>query len=845
MMIAGGRWWMCGVAIAVTAGLLGCSTDMPVDSTPPVETPDPGGTYGPGADTIPPTGLLAQRASRSSTIALSDDNKLVAMVNPDDDSISVFKTTDHLKVATVKTGDEPWSIVFYPDNKTAFVANRAAGTVVKVSGLDTLDPKVEGAPVDVGSEPTGLALSPSGAKLFVAELAQGRIEVLRTDTMQIIGHIDAPKNPRSILVTNNGDANDDDELLLVPEFFGDPVSDREGKDDGRTGRIRVYEVGSLMAHAPILLQPIDSGFRKNAADVSSTTVLTSPNQLYSISTDGKRVYVTSVSASPEGPPRFDQNVFAVVYVADLGTGAEVRGAGGTTNLTRSAVDLLQTPSETAPRFVLGDLVDMDFVPGKPVAYAVSRAADTIQRIEWQGAEVKLGSTRAAQIDVNGDQTVGQCLNPVGAVATSDAAQLFVNCWVSRRLGVVNLMDQKLVATVESSAAPTSAAERSAQNGKRFYFTGRGRWSSPGKNGAKGGEGWSACSSCHPDGLSDGITWTFPAGPRQTILQDGSFSHGLGAQKQRVFNYTGIFDEHHDFEANVRGVSGGLGAITKVAQGGTCGVLTSEIPLKLPVNLGQPAKEVNDGTAPSVDNPLNPGDALCKRSDWDDIDNFVRQLRPPHGVKGDPASIAHGRTLFETARCTECHGGAGWTVSRRFFTPSSAANVSLSSTLFQRPGFFPASWSYGTPSLISSQPANIPDDGTGLAQIVEVKPLQVSCALRNVGTFGVPGDAAATAAIELKQDATIAQGRGGYNPPALYGLALGAPYLHHGQARTLEELITDPRWQTHVTAGFPNFAPQGQDVVDLVAFLLSIDASTPEFDMAVDSSGASYDACPGQ
>src|SRR6476659_839178 len=199
MMIAGGRWWMCGVAIAVTAGLLGCSTEMPADSTPPVETPDPGGTYGPGADTIPPTGLLAQRASRSSTIALSDDNKLVAMVNPDDDSISVFKTADHLKVASVKTGDEPWSIVFYPDNKTAFVANRAAGTVVKVSGLDTLDPKVEGAPVDVGSEPTGLALSPSGAKLFVAELAQGRIEVLRTDTMQIIGHIDAPKNPRSIL----------------------------------------------------------------------------------------------------------------------------------------------------------------------------------------------------------------------------------------------------------------------------------------------------------------------------------------------------------------------------------------------------------------------------------------------------------------------------------------------------------------------------------------------------------------------------------------------------------------------------------------------------------------------
>src|SRR5262249_12248359 len=155
-------------------------------------------------------------------------------------------------------------------------------------------------------------------------------------------------------------------------------------------------------------------------------------------------------------------------------------ASGTTNLTRAAVDLLPAPSATAPRFVLGDLVDMDFVPGKPVAYAVSRAADTIQRIEWQDTQVKLGSTRAAQIDVNGDQTLGQCLKPVGAVAPSDATQLFVNCWVSRRLGVINLMDQKLVGTVESSPAPATAVDRSVQNGKRFYFTGRARWSNPGQ-----------------------------------------------------------------------------------------------------------------------------------------------------------------------------------------------------------------------------------------------------------------------------------------------------------------------------------------------------------------------------
>ena len=51
--------------------------------------------------------------------------------------------------------------------------------------------------------------------------------------------------------------------------------------------------------------------------------------------------------------------------------------------------------------------------------------------------------------------------------------------------------------------------------------------------------------------------------------------GPGAQKQRVFNWSGIIDEMHDFEANPRGVSGGMGAITNAPAAGDCGDLTKE------------------------------------------------------------------------------------------------------------------------------------------------------------------------------------------------------------------------------------------------------------------------------
>ncbi|MCA9839398.1 MAG: hypothetical protein KC422_20985, partial [Trueperaceae bacterium] len=88
---------------------------------------------------------------------------------------------------------------------------------------------------------------------------------------------------------------------------------------------------------------------------------------------------------------------------------------------------------------------------------------------------------------------------------------------------------------------------------------------------------------------------------------------------------------------------------------------------------------------------------------------------------------------------------------------------------------------------------------------------------------------------IKEGNVAARAQGefaGYNIPSLYGLQAGAPYLHHGQAATLEELL-DPAgpWTAHLQAGNPNFAAfldTPAKLTDLVNFLLSIDASTTEF-----------------
>ena len=790
--------------------------------------------------TPPPPGAVLKQASRSATIAVTDDGARVAMVNPDDGSLAVFQTSDNARTAKLATGGTPSGVALAPDSKTAYVANRADGTVVRVTGLDTGTPAVSGT-AQVGAEPIGLALSPTGKQLFVAEYAESRVSVIDTATMTVTSSF-AVDRPRALLVTNNGDASDADETLVVAEYFGAPVAGKESKDDGRIGHVRLFALADLTHAQDIALAPIDAGFPKGGV-AGNPTVHASANQLTSIAIANGRLYVTTIAASPEGPTRFDNNVFPVVYVADLATATAVTDASGTTNLARKIYDAIPAPSAASPRFIPGELSDLAFVAGSDIAYALGRAGDVMVRVSF-GTTVDIGSTQNKEIDLAGSDALGKCQGPIG-LAISDAGKAYINCWLTRRMAVVDLSSQALTATFEAAAPPGDMLAAQLLRGKHFYFTGRGRWSAAQLNGAKGGEGWSSCGSCHPDGYTDNITWSFNSGPRQTVSQDGTFSHGPGAQKQRILNHTGIFDEHHDFERNTRDVSGGLGVITTAAATTDCGALDKETQVSITAigGLGKPLKEVaNDPTV-----------ATCGHKDWDDVEAYVKTIAPVHAKRAtDPAAVTRGRQLFVDGGCAKCHGGAGWTVSRLFYAPAAATNTTLASQPFTRPSFFPVTWMYdnaGQPrGAIGGQPA-IAADATGPAEGSAIAVGQVACVLRNVGTFGLPGDAPGTDALEIRLAAGAvarAEGRGGYNVPSLYGLALGAPYLHHGQVGSLPELFTDARWQFHTNAGNANFSVtlgQAGKLEDLTAFLFSIDASMPEIAIPADTGGASFDACP--
>ena len=99
----------------------------------------------------------------SSPIALSPNERLLWVVNPEDDSVTIINTANNAVLDTIDVGDEPRSVAIDARNDFAFVAN-AAGSSVTVLRIENgtpanLDVQSEGE-LTTGAEPWSVVVSP-------------------------------------------------------------------------------------------------------------------------------------------------------------------------------------------------------------------------------------------------------------------------------------------------------------------------------------------------------------------------------------------------------------------------------------------------------------------------------------------------------------------------------------------------------------------------------------------------------------------------------------------------------------------------------------------------------------
>ena len=714
-------------------------------------------------------------STSSQPLALSADGELLAVANPDNNTVTFFDTSRPVPdpIEEVNVGREPNGVALAPDGREAYVANTVDGTV-SVLTLNGRREKVKlHKLLRVGTEPYGVAVTPNGDKVYVTNARSNSVTVINARDNHLIKTIEGVGiEPRGLAITNDGDGNDNDETVFVTQFLSLPLPGKfDGADDAKAGYVTMISTATDSVIGQIQLNPIADTTFKAAGDAlrrippGPTPVFTTgayPNQLNNIAIKGGFAYVPNTGASPNGPVQFTVNTQSLLHVINRAAAAD---ALQTINMHRAVAD---QPAAVPKRFITQPWA-MAFKHDSEEGYVVSAASNIVVKVGVNpstGApgvlKDPLDATRVLQIPTGS--------NPRGIVINEEDTRAYVMNYVSRNVTVIDLLTPRetVIATVQSASLPLSGTlEDKIHIGRELYNTSIGVFDPATPGGAPiigrmSNNGWGACSACHPFGLSDNVVWIFATGPRRTIPQHTDFDQTDPQRRiQRALNWSAIFDEEEDFELNIRGVSGGQGLI----------VLADGITQDPNVNAFTPLAIGNR-------NQLK----VRGVGAWDAIKAFEQfGIRAPISpVPSSDPDVVAGRALFASANCAQCHGGPQWTRSRINFTPPPTAGVVNGQLIDQ---------------------------------------------LNKVGTFN---PSPLNDDNEVRANAAAPLGADGFSPASLLSLfAFPQTFFHNGAANSLPAVLDNVPHRSAGSGGVDTLTIAA-DRQKLEQFLLSIDSRTVPF-----------------
>jgi DNA-binding beta-propeller fold protein YncE len=783
--------------------------------------------------------------SRSTTIALTSDETRLVVVNREANSVSIIRVKDAggndvaEKLAEIALGFvEPRCVAVHPEDAVAYVTNglTADVSVISLTELREVLPRIP-----AGTEPRGCALTPNGNLLYVANHTEGSVSIFFTGNPlnpTPVGAVPVGRNPTAIAITNDGDDDDTDETVFVTQIFAeldpnfiDPFAlGGEVRDLGKRGVVQAFLAGNPNPPiAEITLSPLaDSGFSASRSNFCPSThpahianqvycpdpTLPAtdpvnannpqgvfPNQLLSALIRGNRLYLPNIGAQPEPPEAFNVNVQALVYAVDTDALAEVKAEH--VNLNQQIAVETALPPPSLDRTFGNDLVAIDANLAGDTFLIVSRGGNQVFRAKLD-ALGKLNILNAANTRVDCRVQTGNL--PSGVAMRQDGTRAYANNEANFSVTAMNI-DDGFCLTLEpldissSEPPPPGTQEHAVLVGKLAFFTALGIpdndiFGTPIRDfvprnfkGKQSKDAWSSCGSCHPDGLADGVTWSFGTGPRQTKPLDGMFNKFTNMSDVGILNWSAVRGSNTDFNANSRVTQGGCGFASDDFDPGQCFA-------KGNTTLANPAIYDHGITQEG-------SEALDAQTFW--IFAAVRPLNQPQ-----LGNIEAGRDVFQ-ANCASCHGGAKWTKSQIFHRDNPAAVAQNGPPL--DPG-------------VTRLPVtlNIPGAPANEFKSFTCNNLTFNY-LEDVGTFDVDNP------LELRDNATAstAFGVNGFNPPSLLSVNYHAPYLHRGQAQKLEDVFP-LHGLGGGASGFPPTTTIATELTaleqaDLLAFLKSIDGTT--------------------
>lgn len=807
----------------------------------------------------------APKPSRSSTIALTSNDRYLVVVNRQNNSVSVIEVWDEKGndierlITEISVGKEPRYVAISPDDRRAFVTNAGDGTV---SVIDlSADPQSYGdSPpevVQVGTEPRGIAITPNGTLALVANHTSRTVSVIDAQSLNVTQTVPTGGNPQAIAITDDGDQEDTDERVYVTQFFGELIDPQrpDGFDDAKQGVVDTFNVGNWAKVDSITLPPLDdSGFTadrrqfclntrqilqangevvffNSSADgmgngaeqlanevfcPDPTSVDASPegpigsapqgvysNFLYAALIRGDKLYIPHVGVAPEPPVRFDVNVQALVGVIDTKAGA-LGAYDHTINLnTQIATETApDNPTESLDRLFGNDLVAIDADRQGQQFFIVSRGGNYVLRAELD---------ETGMLDIGAPDSVVRLQTgnmPSGVVVNSTATRAYTNNEVNTSVTSIDLSSYRVLSRDISSSTPPEPGtpEHRVLAGKLLFFTALGI----------------------PDVLDRDADGAFDIPIRDIVpLQFRNKASNSGWSSCSSCHEDG----HADgvtwvFPTGPRQTIPLEGSFTK-------GDLNDQRIMNWNAVRGSPATDFDQnsrgvqggmGHATNVNGEnrtaqiFNHGPVVGVSDALDAMHEWIATVRAP--MMPDAADPMKGRTVFATY-CASCHGGTKWTKSR------TAPLYQNNPTFAEDP--IGANFFNGVPPIDSRltvagpQIVSVTDDGAGTLTFLE-----------NVGTFD-PNNVleirgAGAIAGQSTQGFPALTAEGAFNVPSLLGVGLSAPYLHAGIAETLEEVFAVHRLEDATIEQ----ALSAEDRADLMELLNAIDDETETFESETDA-----------
>jgi YVTN family beta-propeller protein len=182
-----------------------------------------------------PKGQQTFTSPQSKPIVLSSDGTRLFVANTTSGSVSVIDTADHSTIAQIEVGLEPSGLALKPDGTELWVSNHLSDTVsvidlvpgspTQLRVVETIQ-DLDANGVTQFDEPVGIAFA-SDAKAYVALSSRNDVAVVDTQSYSVMGriHITA-QEPRSLAVRNGRlyvaafESNNKSELSVCPAGGG-------------------------------------------------------------------------------------------------------------------------------------------------------------------------------------------------------------------------------------------------------------------------------------------------------------------------------------------------------------------------------------------------------------------------------------------------------------------------------------------------------------------------------------------------------------------------------------------------------------------------------------------------